>query len=218
MTSKQDPDREVLAVMEVIGWVGRTGTPWLKLALERLGYAACHHLLEVEENMNAQVPFWTAALDGRPDWDAIYRGCASVDDWPNAGFARELIAAYPEAQFILTTRRAGPRTSPRPSASCSSRGTGSPPRCRTGWGWWSVVTRTGFPPGLSVPELMAALTAHNEAVMAGLAPDRLLVFHVREGWAPLCGFLGTPVPDGPFPRGNDRKEFWEFEAVQPQPV
>ena len=80
-----------------------------------------------------------------------------------------------------------------------------------------VVTKTGFPPGLSVPELMAAFTAHNEAVMAALPPDRLLVFHVREGWAPLCEFLGTPVPDEPFPRRNDRKEFWEFEAVQTQP-
>ena len=81
-----------------------------------------------------------------------------------------------------------------------------------------VVTKTGFPPGLSVPELMAAFTAHNEAVMTALPPDRLLVFHVREGWAPLCEFLDTPVPDEPFPRRNDRKEFWEFEAVQPPPA
>lgn len=23
-----------------------------------------------------------------------------------------------------------------------------------------------------------------------------------EGWAPLCAFLGKPVPDRPFPRSN----------------
>jgi hypothetical protein len=79
-----------------------------------------------------------------------------------------------------------------------------------------VVTKTGFPPGLSVTELMAAFTAHNETFIAALPPDRQLVFHVQEGWAPLCDFLGAPVPYEPFPRRNDRKEFCEFDAVQTQ--
>ena len=26
------------------------------------------------------------------------------------------------------------------------------------------------------------------------------------GWAPLCDFLGVPVPKGPFPRVNSRDE------------
>ena len=30
--------------------------------------------------------------------------------------------------------------------------------------------------------------------------DRLLVWDVREGWAPLCKFLQVPVPNKPFPR------------------
>ncbi len=29
---------------------------------------------------------------------------------------------------------------------------------------------------------------------------------VAEGWAPLCKFLNTPIPDGPFPRVNDTEE------------
>ncbi len=33
--------------------------------------------------------------------------------------------------------------------------------------------------------------------------ERLLVFEVKEGWKPLCDFLGVPVPDIPFPRSND---------------
>ena len=37
--------------------------------------------------------------------------------------------------------------------------------------------------------------------------DRLLVFNVREGWAPLCEFLGRPVPDEPFPQVNERVAF-----------
>ncbi|MCA9698204.1 MAG: hypothetical protein KC431_11820, partial [Myxococcales bacterium] len=30
---------------------------------------------------------------------------------------------------------------------------------------------------------------------------------VKQGWAPLCEFLGVPVPDLPFPHVNDRQEF-----------
>jgi len=30
---------------------------------------------------------------------------------------------------------------------------------------------------------------------------------VREGWEPLCAFLGTPVPDEPFPQANEREAF-----------
>ena len=38
--------------------------------------------------------------------------------------------------------------------------------------------------------------------------DRLLVYEIREGWEPLCAFLGVPVPEGkPFPRLNDAAEF-----------
>jgi len=36
--------------------------------------------------------------------------------------------------------------------------------------------------------------------------DRLLVYEVKEGWEPLCEFLGVEVPDEPFPRLNDTAE------------
>jgi Sulfotransferase domain len=32
---------------------------------------------------------------------------------------------------------------------------------------------------------------------------------VKEGWGPLCEFLGKPVPPDPFPRSNGRSEFWD---------
>jgi len=44
---------------------------------------------------------------------------------------------------------------------------------------------------------------HNQEVRDTIEPVRLLVFDVREGWAPLCRFLEVPVPDEPFPRLND---------------
>jgi len=49
---------------------------------------------------------------------------------------------------------------------------------------------------------------HNEEVSRFVPPDRLLVYEVKEGWGPLCSFLGVPVPDEePFPHVNDAEEF-----------
>ena len=45
---------------------------------------------------------------------------------------------------------------------------------------------------------------HNQAVQATIPADRLLVFDVKQGWEPLCRFLGLPVPAGePFPHLSD---------------
>merc|ERR1719233_307699 len=44
-----------------------------------------------------------------------------------------------------------------------------------------------------------------EQVMAEVPSDRLLVFEVKQGWDPLCRFLGVPQPETPFPHTNDTK-------------
>ena len=36
--------------------------------------------------------------------------------------------------------------------------------------------------------------------------DRLLVWQVKEGWGPLCHFLGLPEPEEAFPNVNDTQE------------
>merc|ERR1712200_172786 len=41
-------------------------------------------------------------------------------------------------------------------------------------------------------------------VIAQIPADRLLVHHAKDGWEPLCKFLGMEVPDEPYPRANDK--------------
>jgi Sulfotransferase domain len=48
---------------------------------------------------------------------------------------------------------------------------------------------------------------HTEEVIRTIAPERLLIHEVGQGWAPLCEFLGVSVPDEPFPSENSRAEF-----------
>lgn len=47
----------------------------------------------------------------------------------------------------------------------------------------------------------------NEEVIRSVPEDRLLVFNVKQGWKPLCDFLGLPIPAKPFPNVNDTKNF-----------
>ncbi|RFB05467.1 sulfotransferase family protein [Parvularcula marina] len=199
--------------MKVIGaGVGRTGTYSLKLALNVLGLGPCHHMEEVLLNMPTQVPLWSAAADGNPDWAAIYDGYQSAVDWPTGAFFRELSAAYPEAKFVLSTRSPESWTESYSSTIhtliCSKDQ--APEEMRD---WLNmaerVIAKSGFAPEKSKQELHDAFIAHEQAVKAAIPADRLLVFQAKEGWAPLCAFLGQPVPDTPFPRTNDRAEFWD---------
>ena len=40
---------------------------------------------------------------------------------------------------------------------------------------------------------------HVREVRERVPAERLLEFNVKEGWAPLCDFLGVEVPEEPFP-------------------
>lgn len=199
--------------IKIIGaGIGRTGTYSLKLAIDQLGLGPCHHMEDVLHNMPVQVPLWVAALKGHPDWEAIYKGYHSAVDWPTSGFFRELSKTYPLAKFVLTVR------SPESWVASFSEtiykllsGKDNVPKEMRAWLEMAaaVIDKTGFPAGLDAAGLVKAFNAHNDAVKATIPRDRLLVYQVKDGWAPLCGFLGQPVPAAPFPRTNDRGEFWD---------
>ncbi len=199
--------------LQVIGaGVGRTGTYSLKLAINQLGLGPCHHMEEVLLKMPVQVPLWAAAARGEADWAAIFDGYRSAVDWPTAGFFRELNAAYPEAKFVLTVRSPESWVDSFSATIYKLLGAGDQiPAAMQDWLALgiAVIARTGFPAGLDTDQLKKAFMAHIDAVKATIPADRLLTYQVKEGWGPLCAFLGVPVPDEPFPRTNDRGEFWD---------
>ena len=199
--------------MHVIGaGVGRTGTYSLKLAINRLGLGPCHHMEAVLQDMSHHVPLWNDAVEDRADWAAIYRGFESAVDWPTACFFRELHQAYPGAKFVLTVRDPD-KWADSFSATIQKlvRERASAPADKQAWLEMAnhVITRTGFPEDMGQEQLARAYAAHNEAVKATIPPGQLLVFQVKDGWGPLCEFLGVDVPDEDFPRTNHRAEFWD---------
>jgi hypothetical protein len=54
---------------------------------------------------------------------------------------------------------------------------------------------------------------HIERVKKTIPSDRLLIYHVNEGWGPLCEFLNVDVPEIPFPKVNDTAEMLRNFAI-----
>ncbi len=204
--------------MQVIGaGLGRTGTYSLKAALNQLGLGPCHHMEAVRQDMPGQVPLWDAAVAGHPDWAAIFQGYGSAVDWPTASFFRELAGAYPQAKFVLSVR--SPESWAESFGDTIYKVLGGRDNAPPAMHAWlemvvQVLEKAGIPGGLDREGLIKAFNAHNEAVKAAIPAERLLVFEAKQGWAPLCAFVGKPVPEGDFPRTNDREEFFKLVSGQ----
>lgn len=199
--------------LSVIGFgVGRTGTFSLKHALEELGFGPCHHMEEVDPASAAEASRWKSAAAGTVDWNEAYAGYRAACDWPTAAFCRELTAAFPHAKFLLTVR--DPEKWYQSFSDTIARILQQRELTPPEFGPFldmvtTILAKTGFPLPASKEETLASFQRHIEFVKATIPSDRLLVFDVTQGWAPLCAFLDVPVPSKPFPRTNNTEEFWQ---------
>ena len=203
--------------LKVIGsGLGRTGTLSTKLALEQLGFAPCHHMVEVFMNP-AQVQLFIDAGNGRPEWDAIFGGYEAMVDHPGCAYWRELAAHYPEAKVLHTVRDpdkwfdSTQATIFNPERPAPPEGTPMRVFFDQLYAWYGGdMHDRGF--------MTDFFRRHTERVIASVPPERLLVFDVKEGWDPLCAFLGVDVPDTPYPRENSTAEFQTRVASGDMPI
>jgi len=196
--------------LQVIGaGYGRTGTVSLKLALEMLGFGPCHHMTEVFAHPQ-QVPLWDRVAMGETmDWDNIFSSYRSSCDWPSCTFYKELAGRYPDAKVILTLRNPkswyksvsatimGAMRKPKPGQTHVLPGIFAP----------LLIGEKTFGDDFSEAHMTEVFERHNEEVRRTIPADRLLVFEAKDGWAPLCEFLGAKVPDAPYPKTNSTDEF-----------
>ena len=203
--------------LEIIGpGFGRTGTYSFKIALEHLGFGPAHHMFEVRDKPHL-LPDWEAAARGEtPDWDDVFAGYRSQVDWPGARVWSELAHHYPAAQVILTIRDPDEwydsvTKTILPFISARGSHNGAHPNAVAEMANRLIVDGV-FDGRLDDRQhAISVFNAHNAEVRETIDPARLLVFDVREGWDPLCAFLGVPVPSVSFPRLNSSKQFVENE-------
>lgn len=211
--------------LKIIGaGFGRTGTLSLKVALEELGFGPCYHMTELLHRPG-DFAFWEAATKGEAvNWHDIFDNYQATTDWPACTFYQDLMKVYPDAKVLLTIRN--PESwyeSAQSTIYQISRFATISPLGRLIFRIMRMFAINGPRIGMLANTLVWKKTFHGrfadkayalevfkqhiEDVKSYVPADKLLVFEVKEGWEPLCAFLGVAVPDKPFPRLNERGNF-----------
>jgi len=204
--------------LELIGaGLGRTGTFSLMTALNELGLP-CHHMLSLFQD-NEQAPLFNDALQGKNiDWHYLFRNYKAAVDYPCAFFYIELMKEFPYAKVLLSVR------DPEKWYESTYKSIFKLSNMR--WEFPYVISYllifhlTSIRDKLDSVEgiiwkgtfggrfankkhAIEVFNDHNEEVKRLVPAERLLVYDVKEGWEPLCKFLGKPIPNKPFPHVND---------------
>ncbi|KAL1919957.1 uncharacterized protein VTP21DRAFT_1889 [Calcarisporiella thermophila] len=214
-----------MAPLQVIGaGLGRTGTLSLMSALEELGFGPCYHRMRVKRS---HYDVFVNAFKGKKvDWDQVFDEYSSTVDWPSAAFYQQLMIKYPEAKIVLTVRDSSEKWSESMLKTISIL----LPRYDSiieqilfllsegyeRWIYTRYFDKCVFDGRLRDKNyLIAVYERHCEEVKRVVPTEKLLIFNVKEGWEPLCKFLGVDIPSSPFPTKNDSGE---FENIFSKPV
>lgn len=191
--------------------MGRTGTASLKVALETLDIGHCYHMSEVLKNPEC-IPDWINAAEGSADWDKIFNGYSATVDNPGCNFWKKLADYYPEAKVILTVRDADKwfdsTIETIHSVEFASFIKNSPFGTMIQKTIWDMIDNRMQ----DRTYMVNFFKNRTSEIIDYIAPERLLVYQVNDGWEPLCTFLNIPVPDTEFPRINSRNETKEMLA------
>ena len=169
---------------------------------------------------------------GRHEWDQLLGHCQvslsrctrhfgfcwltmtkAVSDWPAIAFSEELLAAYPEAKVILPSRDVD---SWHASVLMTVYWRVKDPELK-------VASYVDWAANMYYPMLKkffetffeddfpnrgkAIYHKHYSKIRRLVRQDKLLEYNVRQGWGPICEFLGVPKPSEDFPRSNNIDNF-----------
>ena len=209
--------------MKAIGaGFGRMGTMSIKAALEQIGYGPCLHMIDVIRNPELRHPFVDSLEGTDVDWEQAFEGWESTIDWPACSFWREHYETWPDLPVLLNIRDKEAwykscLNSIHDAKEMAMRGELQPADPDTP------------PPNPEVMKMINGLIwggtfdgrfaedkeyafkkfdEHYDEVRSTVPKDQLLEFDAtKDGWEPLCEFLGEDVPEEPFPHLNDTQSF-----------
>jgi hypothetical protein len=158
----------------------------------------------------------SSATLGRPDWETVFDGYTSAVDGPCAIYYRQIMETFPEAKIILTIRDSERwyQSTYDTLYQFAVKGKNLP-EANSAQARLYRMTNTMIWNGLfggRFPDKQYAIEVfrnRNADVVHSVDPDNLLVYDVRQGWEPLCAFLGVDVPAEDFPHVNDSESMRE---------
>ncbi|CAJ2506016.1 Uu.00g001460.m01.CDS01 [Anthostomella pinea] len=210
--------------------MSRTGTMSLFTALQKLGYAP-YHMAVAMGSPRTNLDCWSEGLNakfngrgkkwGKEEFDKLLGNYDAVADVPCIAFVEELVAAYPDAKVVLSTRDVDGWVKSMQSTAGKILAWNwewlapwDPSLVRPFWDHAKVVMPAAFrvpgqSPDFVSPDSQArqAFADHYDLVRRVVPKERLLEYRVQEGWQPLCDFLDAEVPGEEYPRVNDASQF-----------
>ncbi len=178
--------------------LSRTGTTSLSMALDALGIDSAHWENPFTREILSDVDF------------PLFGACTDISV---AHVFETLYWAYPNARFIMTTRPLEPWLASMRKLYHALYGTDDFGRLRDRFARDLKINREPGPVGIQMAmyfdaDGFEAARARYEARVHGFFADKPkdrfleLDLGAGAGWAPLCDFLGKPVPAVPFPWTN----------------
>lgn len=149
--------------------------------------------------------------------EAILDGYGATADSPLIQLVPELMEIYPDAKVICTLRD---RHTWAKSVLLMAQA--SQPRLAKFIFFWIPSLRhlpefadalthiwsARYGQGITSEEGALKIWDRHLAYLEDVVPKgKLFFYNVKDGWGPLCKILDVPIPDEPFPRLNDAKDF-----------
>ena len=177
--------------------IGKTGTKSISKALRHLGYT----VFDWEEQVFDFQDHWVDVFQNGAQLDVkrVYQHADAVVDAPGNFFWEEILEAYPDSKVILSEREEDSWLKSLVNqlqvfeAVISRRFLAvlSPTSRKQIFILYSHLTAIlGSADPKSACVLRERYRMHNHRVKSLVPPEKLLVYNVKQGWKPLCDFLG----------------------------
>ena len=198
--------------------LNKTGIKSIEAALQILGY----NVAAFDEQMFDFLDHWNDVFHGTDlDVQRVYGKYDAAIDMPCPVFFEEILKEYPDVKVILSLRDEGSWIKARVQQWAMNQA--ATPVC-----WWylsptyrklhfvdksCLYAACGEAENLKNTNILGKrFRIHNDHVRAVVRKENLLEYNVKEGWQPLCEFLGCTIPDVSFPhknlKGQSTKQFY----------
>ena len=191
--------------------VGKTGTKSISKALRHLGFT----VFDWEEQTFDFQDHWVDVFQNgaQPDVKRVYQHADAIVDSPGNFFWEEILEAYPDSKVILSEReedswiKSAVNQLQVIEAVISRRFLCVLSPTFAVYSGINALIGTANPKSAYI--LRKQYRQHNHRVKSLVPPEKLLVYNVKQGWKPLCDFLGCEVPTVAFPHENIKGEIAE---------
>lgn len=199
--------------------LSKTGTKSLAKALRMRGFT----VFDFPEHKKVHLHEWLDVYcQGKePDFVSVYRNVDAVTDIPSAYWFQEIYETFPDAKVVLSVRDSEEVWVKSWGEQLEIIQTLGGVFNRILIRYPNRIKQWLFGKRVPIAFLEAIINGtfgslntqstflfkkkyreHNERVQAIIPKEKLLIYNVKQGWKPLCEFLGCEIPEEEFPRAN----------------